>query len=114
MLEGITVLSEYMSRPSVVLNVILIVLGILLIISGIVFLILSVNNGDVKEVAMSLIFCFVMGIGSILIGSMPDKGETLYKVTIDKSVSYIELTEKYDVICHDGQIYTIREKDKIE
>ena len=39
-------------------------------------------------------------------------GEYEYQVTIDESVSMVDFTSKYDIIRVDGEIYTIREKEK--
>lgn len=40
----------------------------------------------------------------------PIEYETLYKVTIDDSVSMTEFNEKYEVIEQEGKIYTVRER----
>lgn len=39
------------------------------------------------------------------------KPHTRYEVTIDDSVPFVEIYEKYDVIDHHGDIYVLEEKD---
>lgn len=48
-------------------------------------------------------------IGAVMFWSSTWKPHTEYKVTIDKSVSYIEFVEQYEVVAQEGSIYTIRE-----
>ena len=48
-------------------------------------------------------------IGAVMFWSSTWKPHTEYKVTIDKSVSYVEFVEQYEVISQEGSIYTIRE-----
>ena len=40
------------------------------------------------------------------------KSDTLYEVTVDKSVSYQELSTRYEVVSERGQIITVREKEQ--
>lgn len=40
------------------------------------------------------------------------RSDTLYEVTVDESVSYQELSTRYEVVSQRGQIITVREKEQ--
>jgi hypothetical protein len=56
------------------------------------------------------IFASILSFIVLAVSSVDTTEVTEYKVTIDDSVSYIEFTEKYEVINQEGEIYTVREK----
>ena len=65
-----------------------------------------------------LIFGVIFTIGTLLFGVVVGLAEapetecaTEYKVTIDDSVSFVEFSEKYEIISKEGKIYTVREKE---
>lgn len=40
------------------------------------------------------------------------RSDTLYEVTVDESVSYQELSARYEIVSRRGQILTLREKEQ--
>ena len=40
------------------------------------------------------------------------QSDTLYEITVDESVSYQELSTRYEVVSQRGQIITVREKEQ--
>ena len=59
---------------------------------------------------ISLIAGTLLGVFIGVIGERPTAHETQYKVTITDEVSMTEFCEHYEVIDHDGKIFTVREK----
>lgn len=108
MIDGIEVLSqtEIMEAPYLYLVVI-----ISFIISTIIFTLLEhyiSNNISVLSPILALLLSIIIGIAYSNVKKEPT-GKYEYKVTIDKSVSFVEFTEQYDIIDKDGSIYTIRD-----
>ena len=64
-----------------------------------------------KRIVISIILSLVSLTSTLIIQSYAKPtGRYKYKVTIDKSVSMIEVYEKYNVIEQDGKIWTIEDK----
>ena len=108
MLNGIEVLNEYFIMnefPVSALILMLIFLVICFIFSLIKFKILHIIIFSVS--ASLCVLSFIYGIDIKI--NTPKVKE--YQVTIDKSVSMVDFTSKYDIIRVDGEIYTIREKE---
>lgn len=61
-------------------------------------------------IAILLSLTFILSWMSLSI-ALDSTSHTEYKVTIDKTVGYIEFTNKYKVIDKDGDIYTIIENN---
>lgn len=57
-------------------------------------------------------FMFVLSFLLLVFLAVDTTEVTEYKVTIDDSVSYVEFMEKYEVIDQEGEIYTVRERNK--
>lgn len=71
--------------------------------------ILALNKRTIPHLIIAFIvtlLCFA-GLGAAITAA--PHTETLYKVTIDQSVSYREFTYYYEVVDVEGEIYTIRE-----
>lgn len=112
MLEGITILHQYViGGPNVFLQVLMCALALAFFIFAI-WLIIAKFRGtttffktvDIFIASALAIFCLGM---TIRISSLMPRTE--YKVLIDDSVSYTEFTEKYKVVDKKGSIYTIYE-----
>ena len=112
MLEGVTVLHQYViGGPNVFLQVLMCVLTLALFTLAIWLIIAKIRKttnffktGDIF-IASALAMLF-LGM-TIWIGSWMPRTE--YKVLIDDSVSYTEFTERYKVVDKKGSIYTIYE-----
>lgn len=71
--------------------------------------ILTANRRTALHLVIALVATLLCFIGlAVAFGAQPQT-ETLYKVTIDQSVSYREFTYYYEVVDVEGEIYTIRE-----
>ena len=113
MIEGIKVLNkitEMTELPSWWGIGIIIIIGLILII-GIGWSIVEDNGENFCLVLVIGIFIMVwyMIIISLNIFQTPT-GEYTYQVTIDDSVNLKEFDDKYNIIEHEGEIYTIIEK----
>lgn len=111
MIDGINILSttEVIEGNSVIqfiqlIAIFMVILGIVLVFNGITKVILS-------DFFWGL-FIIIIGI-ILIIHFFPnnDRFKTVYKVTIDDSVSINEFNKKYEIINQDGLIYTIKEKE---
>ena len=60
---------------------------------------------------LSSLIIFGLVIGGVFLGTILQKGETHYEVTIDDSVSMSEFDEKYEIIEQRGEIYTVKERE---
>ena len=114
MIEGIDVLNktEIMRNPSYIgllfgLFVILFIIG-----TGILF------YGAYEESIVPLIIAIVMIVLSIVAlfqacskQGTEHTGRYRYEVTIDDSVSFVDLQKKYDVIEQNGKIWTLEDKE---
>lgn len=108
MIDGITVLSqtEIMKAPYQYLVVITSI-----IILTIIFTLLEHYASDdisILSPILAILFSIIIGIAYFNIAKEPT-GRYEYKVLIDKSVSFVELTERYNMIKKDGLVYTIRD-----
>lgn len=110
MIEGITILNqtEIMELPGWCK------IGICLcILSAIIILIVGIAAND-TEVKMSAAIP-IMSTLLLLIFGLCDSGGTgryEYEVTIDESVDFIDIYEKYDVIEQRGEIWVLEDKEK--
>ncbi len=112
LMEGLTLLAtDTVGNDSVFLLVVLIGLCAMLFGLGIVSIILMVNAFKEDEfgagILMFMLAVFAIVVASIGIYAAAKPQETVYKVTIDESVSFVEFNERYEVIEQDGVIYTI-------
>ena len=81
--------------------------GVVMLVSG-MFAIVAVGCESKKWVAIFIIF-FI--IGCVMMCSSKSETKIMrYEAIIDDSVSYIELTEKYNVIEQRGEIFVLEEK----
>lgn len=64
-----------------------------------------------ENLLVSCIFVAVITMLIIFSFRIP-QSDTLYEVTVDESVSYQELSTRYEVVSERGQIITLREKEQ--
>lgn len=112
MLEGITVLSENtvdLSRGGLAM----IILGCVGLITFVMLLILAIRDENPPVGILAIITGILMVI-LIIIGISDYRKGTLtkYKVTIDDTVNFKELNDRYEITDQDGEIYTIVEREK--
>ena len=110
-MKGIEILTkEPILELSKTLSIICMILFAVFIIS-LICIFVSIGEVYYKHVAIFAIISLV-SLTSILIMQSYTKptGRYKYKVTIDESVSMIEVYEKYNVIKQDGKIWTIEDK----
>lgn len=104
MLEGLTILNQYEANP----NGSLFFLGILLagfaLIAVIMNIISKIND---KVTYLIAVISFILGITLMFFN---DSKETVYEVTIDENVRFIDFYNRYDIIKYRGNIFTIKEK----
>lgn len=106
MIEGITVLSQsQLTDPNITVFVIVfMIVTVLSIILGLIC-----NN-----LSVALIVIIIGTILSAYVSSTygEPNGKYKYKVLIDDSVSVNQLLEKYEIVTHEGSVYTITDKER--
>lgn len=115
-LEGVTILSETTETPEPVWAMIgFIILGVLLFSLGIYVMIIVIrkkfdsSSDPYFPMFMALSVGLVLLVGGIY-KQVNNTPYTVYKVSVDSSVSFVEFTEKYEVIKQDGLIYEVKER----
>ena len=106
-MDGVTILNTYMAwtRSSTAL-----LLSVnLLLAAGIVGGIILLTNDDYEYIGGFVIGACIAGI--LLMFCNVPKTEHI-QATPDDSVSYIELTDKYEIVKSDGRIITMIEKEQ--
>ena len=111
-MKGIEILTkEPILELSKTLSIICMILFAIFIISSICIFVSVGEEGYYKHIAIFAIISLVSLSSTLIIQSYTKPtGRYKYKVTIDKSVSMIEVYEKYNVIEQDGKIWTIEDK----
>lgn len=111
MLEGITVLNEFTAN---VFNADAFLWGFLIsaiVIVGICIIAAIINHDEswLMIGAVLILPCLLFGVscGDCFFAIE----ETQYKVLISEEVSMTEFNERYEIVDHEGQIFTIREKE---
>ena len=111
MLEGITVLNQEMiiETPGWV-GLIMIVCLIGLFIS--VVCCLTINDDTVGIISGVLAIVFIIGLFFIEpLTSKVETGRYRYEVTIDESVSFNDIYERYEIVEQRGEIWVLEEKE---
>lgn len=103
MIEGVEILSMYQGYDWVLLT------------TSIVCIILSISNLIIfcreKYARPFVFFCLVvLFFGVIFLFGFFKSNHIEYEVTINDNVSFIEFTDRYEVLDKNGEIYTIKEK----
>ena len=110
-MEGVTILNEFVVNNAP--------WGFLPLVAGIaiaaVCLVYAISCYVDREgglgtmfMLLALIGCVFISIGTTVL-SVP--AETHYQVVVDDSVSFIEFTNKYEILDKDGQIYVVVERN---
>lgn len=118
MIDGVNLLSMHdYYRPTLYC-------GILIVIIGIAIATIVCTTVVKKEptlvpllILLDIVFVmmlFILAFNNCLPKKLEVKYETEYKVTIDDNVSFKKFTNTYEVLANDGEIYTIKLKDKTE
>ena len=117
-MEGVTILSETTKTPEPVWAMIgFIILGVLLFSLGIYVMISLIrkkfdsSSDPYFPMFIALSVGLVMLVGGIY-KQVNNTPYTVYKVSVDSSVSFVEFTEKYEIVNQDGLIYEVRERGK--
>ena len=110
-MKGIEILTkEPILELSKTLSIICMILFAVFIIS-LICMFVFIGKGYCEHLAIFAIISLVSLSSTLIIQSYAKPtGRYKYKVTIDKSVSMIEVYEKYNVIEQDGKIWTIEDK----
>lgn len=66
-----------------------------------------------ESIPVSCVF-FAVAIALIIIAIRLPRSDTRYEVTVDESVSYQELSARYEIVSQKGQIITVREKERAD
>ena len=110
-MKGIEILTkEPILELSKTLSIICMILFAVFIIS-LICMFIFILEGYRKHIIIFAIISLASLSSTLIIQSYSKPtGRYKYKVTIDKSVSMIEVYEKYNVIEQDGKIWTIEDK----
>lgn len=112
-MDGIIILNTYMkyvAGPGISAPVIVMALITLLCIGGFI----ACWKADDASAGGFLVAALLFGCFCWLLYGIGDpeySGYEVQQVMIDKSVSLVEFEQKYEILSHDGLIYTIRERD---
>lgn len=110
MLEGITVLTQRTIGDNHIFSMIITSIGVLIVLSAIIITAMSLRDKCFSEVIFSTVLVAIIGCLTMYLGLQPEPVYNIYEVTIDKSVSYVGLTDQYTVIQQKDGVYTIRDK----
>jgi uncharacterized membrane protein len=110
MLNGITILNEFikdLNAGNLVWGILIGIIALVCLIGIIVSIITSEHDG-IGWAIVGLIILGAISIGLLL--NSYYKPQTQYQVTISDEVKMQEFNSKYEVISQEGQIFTITEK----
>lgn len=114
MIEGVTILSkEMIMEPDIRISFIIFIFGILTIGAGVFISCLYINI-DIRGVTIGCIITVIGIIVYVVSLRFPvevESGRYQYKATIEKSVSFNEVYEKYNVIEQDGNLWILEDKE---
>lgn len=108
MLDGVTLLHTFTSTTGAIWVWVLWIAFAVFVTATVYFWIVAANHRTIAHLLVALVItllCF-SSLGAAI--TTAPHTETLYKVTIDPSVSYCEFTYYYEVVNVEGEIYTIR------
>ena len=111
MLNGIEVLNK-IELCNEVFNPTSVIFFILTIISIVIEFWSGVNEYIIMFIIGVVSLMIFFSVALIIVTKQVPNGKYEYQVTISDSVSMVEFTSKYDIIRVDGEIYTIREKER--
>ena len=109
MLDGVTLLHTFTSTTGAIWVWVAWIGFALLVAATIYFWILVAAHRTYGHLICALVVTLLCLLCLLCAFNAKPHTETLYKVTIDPSVSYREFTYYYEVVNVEGEIYTIRE-----
>ena len=116
MLEGITILNQEMIMVPPEWYGVLAGRCIIGLICGLLIVLISLaidHVGGLLAIGATMIIGFgVCGLIGSLIPSNVESGRYRYEVTIDESVSFSDIYEKYEIVEQRGEIWVLEEKEK--
>ena len=113
MIEGITVLAQKTITPPTGDIVAAFIFAALFLILGIMAIVVCISTDEpILCVTGALCLLGACILGTIGFTTLAEKPYVEYKVLIDQNVSWSEVYENYEIIDQEGQIYTIKDKEK--
>ena len=106
-MEGVTILNTYMAWTKSS-TAILLFFGLFLAAGIVVGIVLLANDYDYHIGGLVIAFCIA---GIISMFYYVPKTEHI-QATLDDSVSYVELTDKYEIVKSEGRIITMIEREQ--
>ena len=110
MIEGIEILNKTEITHAAVWAVVLIIVSWILILCGIAMTTCRKISISITGLTI-IIIAMITFILLVTIQPQQSTGEYEYQVIIDDSVSLTEFYDTYEIIEHNGKIWTIREKE---
>jgi hypothetical protein len=114
LMEGLTLLSTSVQNNAPVFWFLTALSSIILVACIVLmyFCIMDREFGGVIAFIILAVIAFVLV--NVCISEAIKPSRTLYKVTIDESVSMVEFYERYEILDQDGLIFTITEKEVVK
>ena len=112
MIEGVEILNQtmIMTYPKWFLPVLLV--GAALIWLGLLYLCEYIFDAEFAGWFLGMVLSFVfIAVMRFTLCDLTPTGRYRYEATIDKSVSFTELYEKYDIVEQRGEIYILEDKE---
>ena len=111
LMEGLTLLSTEVQNYAPVFWV-LFIMSCFVLVACIWLIVTSAREGATVYTIVSLfLMAITMWLCAYTLSLTQQAPKTIYKVTIDESVSMVEFYERYEIIDQDGLIFTIIEKE---
>lgn len=113
-MEGIDILNRTMTTDTCGWAlIIMIICASVFVVSSITFIICAgYRCFGIANVCFWVIIASLLALLSIaIINPQTGTGRYRYEATIDNSVSFLDLQEKYDVIEQNGKIWTLEDKE---
>lgn len=113
-MEGITILSQDTDlicrefSPLYIIFIVVAIFGLGMTITSLI---------DDWSAGLTVSFLLVFAVSALMLVFTPlitADEVTIYKVTIDDSVSFTEFTDKYEIKDQEGKIFTIYEKSSLD
>lgn len=108
-MEGIRILHTFTDQWTPLLFILFLVLSVLLVGLTIYLSYIAIKNRTDKRLYAIAIGC-LLATALCFLGLYCNQGTggEYYKITIDRSVSYLDFIENYEVISVEGEIYTVK------
>ena len=113
-MQGIDILNKTMTTDTCGWVFIILIIGaIALIVSFITFTIFAAS--ECFGIANICFWVLIASIFAVLLVAMinpqTETGRYRYEVTIDDSVSFLDICEKYEIVEQNGRIWTLEDKE---